>query len=239
VKNVFPLFYLALPCRYLSDKWIKKDGTMRQNEQNQQGSADLPEAVEQPVLEGEVLSAADLDEEAQQLRGEQQEVEANEGEQQLREAQQKADEYLDLLRRTQADFVNYRRRTVQEQAEARTTAQVALLNQLLPVLDDFERALEATPPDLGKHPWVQGLFLVARRLTTLLDQLGVQQIGTCGEQFDPRQHEAISMEASADVPEGSIVQVVRPGYVLGERIIRPAQVIVASAPEPVRDSSPY
>ena len=210
---------------------------MQQNEQNQQGRSDLPEAVEQPVLEGEVLSAADLDEEARQSRQEQQGVALDEGAQELRAVQQKADEYLDLLRRTQADFVNYRRRMTQEQAEARITAQIALLNQLLPVLDDFERALEVTPPDLEKHPWVQGLFLVARRLTTLLEQLGVQQIGACGDQFDPRQHEAISMEASADVPEGSIVQIVRPGYVLGERVIRPAQVIVASAPEPVRDPS--
>ena len=195
---------------------------MEQNEQKQQERGELPELVEQPGQEEEMQSA----------------FVADEAEQQLNEAQKKAEEYLDLLRRTQADFVNYRRRMNQEQAEARTTAQIALLNQLLPVLDDFERALEATPEDLTRHPWVQGLFLVARRLTTLLDQLGVQQIGTPGEQFDPRRHEALTLEARADVPEGTILQVARPGYVLGERVIRPAQVIVAGAPSSVVDASP-
>lgn len=143
---------------------------------------------------------------------------------------QKAEEYLDLLRRTQADFVNYRRRVGQEQAETRLAAQSELLNRLLPILDDFGRALGATPPDLSRQPWVQGLVLIARQLTTVLDQLGVQQLGTPGEPFDPRWHEAITTEARADVPEGTILQVLQPGYALGERIIRPAQVVVASSP---------
>jgi molecular chaperone GrpE len=80
---------------------------------------------------------------------------------------------------------------------------------------------------------VQGLSLVARRLTTLLDQLGVRQIGTQGERFDPRWHEAITTEERTDVPEGTILRVVQPGYVLGERVIRPAQVVVARVPSPV------
>lgn len=147
---------------------------------------------------------------------------------------QKAEEYLDLLRRTQADFVNYRRRVSQEQVETRLAAQSELLSRLLPILDDFGRALGATPPELAKHPWVQGLFLIARRLTTVLDQLGVQQLGTPGELFDPHWHEAITTEERADVPEGTILQVIQPGYALGDRVIRPAQVIVASAPPSVK-----
>lgn len=190
-------------------------------EQNEQGRGDLREEAEQPLSEEEAQSTAASDEEKQQLR----------------EAQQKAEEYLDLLRRTQADFVNYRRRMNQEQAEVRLNAQIGLLNQLLPILDDFERAVAATPADLAKNPWVQGLLLIARRLTALLDQLGVQQMGAPGEQFDPRLHEAITMESSADAPEGTIVRVVRAGYALGDRIIRPAQVIVAGAPSPVGGAS--
>jgi molecular chaperone GrpE len=193
---------------------------MEQNEQKQQG--ELPERVEQTDQEDQVQSA----------------FVADEAEQQLGEAQKKAEEYLDLLKRTQADFVNYRRRMNQEQSEARTTARIALLNQLLPVLDDFERALEATPEDLARHPWVQGLFLVARRLALLLEQLGVQQIGKAGEPFDPRRHEALTLEERADVPEGTILQVARSGYILGDRVIRPAQVIVAGAPSSVVDASP-
>jgi molecular chaperone GrpE len=182
---------------------------MQQNRQEQQAHRDLPQITEQPEQEGEPSLVPPL---AQQLTPE----------------QQKTEEYLDLLRRTQADFINYRRRMSQEQAEERILAQSALLSQLLPVLDDLGRALLSAPPELAEDPWVQGLFLIRRRLTTLLDQLGVQQIGTPGEPFDPRRHEAIMTEARADTPEGTILRVTQPGYALGERVIRPAQVSVAT-----------
>src|SRR5438309_8567207 len=193
---------------------------MQQNGQEQEERRRQQETVQQPERGGEPNSAADPAQVQQRLNAE----------------QQKAEECLDLLQRTQADFVNYRRRMSQEQAEGRIAAQSALLSQLLPVLDDLGRALGAAPPELATHPWVQGLFLVARRLTTVLDQLGVRQIGTPGEPFDPRWHEAITTEARADVPEGTILHVSRPGYVQGERIIRPAQVSVASAPPPKSDA---
>ena len=162
---------------------------MQQNGQEEQERKRLQQTTEQQAQESEPDSTATALPE--------------------QEEQQKAEEYLDLLRRTQADFVNYRRRMNQEQDEGRLAAKIELLDQLLPVLDDFGRALGTTPPDLAKHPWVQGLFLVARRLTTLLDRLGVRQIGTPGEAFDPRWHEALSVEARADTPEGTIVQVTR------------------------------
>ncbi len=192
---------------------------MQQNGQEQQDNRPQQQAAEQPEREGEPSSST---------------VSAQLG-QRLTAEQQKAEECLDLLRRTQADFVNYRRRMDQEQAEGRVAAQSAILSQLLPVLDDLGRALEAAPPELATHPWVQGLYLVARRLTKLLDQLGVRQIGTTGESFDPRWHEAITREARADVPEGTILHVAQPGYVLGERVIRPAQVSVAGTPSPVSE----
>jgi len=149
---------------------------------------------------------------------------------QLLEAEQhKSEEYLDLLRRTQADFINYKRRTGQEQNEERTSAQVAVLDQILPVLDDLGRALQSAPPELADQPWVQGILLVARRLMSVLEQLGVRQVGRAGEKFDPRWHEALTMQPQSDMPEGTILQVTRPGYALGERVIRPAQVIVAGS----------
>ena len=193
---------------------------MQQNGQEQQERSRLQQPVEQPEREGEPNSAP---------------ISAQ-GEQQLPAEQLKTEECLDLLRRTQADFVNYRRRMSQEQAEGRIAAQIALLSRLLPVLDDLGRALGAIPSELATHPWVQGLLLVERRLTTLLDQLGVRQIGTPGESFDPRWHEAITTEARADVPEGTILRVALPGYVMGERVIRPAQVSVAVTPSPLRDA---
>jgi len=192
---------------------------MQQNGQEQQEGKHQQQTTEQPEREGEPDSTTVSAQEEQRLTAE----------------QQRAEECLDLLRRTQADFVNYRRRMSQEQAEGRIAAQSALLSRLLPVLDDFGRALGAVPPELATHPWVQGLFLVARRLTTVLDQLGVQQIGAPGEPFDPRWHEAITAEERADVPEGTIVRVAQPGYALGERVIRPARVVVAQAPSQVSE----
>jgi molecular chaperone GrpE len=194
---------------------------MQQNEQMYEESKHLlQEVTEEPQQEGEPNSAS---------------VSAQ-IEQQLISEQQKAEEYLDLLRRTQADFINYRRRVGQELAEGRLAAQSELLSRFLPVLDDLGRALGAVPPELATMPWVQGLFLMARRLTALLDQLGVQRIGTPGEPFDPRWHEAITTEERADVPEGTILQVAQPGYVLGDRVIRPAQVVVTGIPSVNRDA---
>ena len=126
---------------------------MEQNGQEQQESSRLQQAAEQQEPGGEPNAAT---ESAQVEQGPSAE-------------QQKMEECMDLLRRTQADFVNYRRRMSQEQAEGRIAAQSELLNQLLPVIDDFGRALGAIPPDLAKDPWVQGLFLVARRLTAVFD----------------------------------------------------------------------
>jgi molecular chaperone GrpE len=180
---------------------------MQDNEQAQD-TTDSPQAA-----------AGDSDQDGTQL------------EQKLAAEQQKAEEYLDLLRRTQADFINYRRRINQELDEVRTTAQIDVLKQLLPVLDDLGRALEAAPPDLVGHPWVQGLLLVAKRLTATLNQLGIQQIGKVGETFNPHVHEAIAPEARSDVPPGTVLEVVRPGYVYRERIVRPAQVVVSSQNE--------
>ncbi|HVB72759.1 MAG TPA: nucleotide exchange factor GrpE [Ktedonobacteraceae bacterium] len=139
----------------------------------------------------------------------------------------KSEEYLDSLRRTQADFINYKRRAVQEQQDGRVASQAAMLEQLLPVLDDLGRALQSAPDEYANQPWVQGIFLVGKRLASTLEQMGVRQIGQVGEMFDPHLHEALMTRAGTGAPAGTIVQVTRPGYALGERIIRPAQVIVA------------
>ena len=158
----------------------------------------------------------------------------SQAEQQLEAEQRKSEEYLDLLRRSQADFANYKRRMNQEQGEARAAGQADAIQQLLPVLDDLGRALRSAPPELSDAPWVQGLVLVSKRLIATLEQLGVRQIGKPGDPFDPRWHEAVTMETRSDIPEGTILTVFRPGYALGERVIRPAQVIVSQAPSSAR-----
>lgn len=148
----------------------------------------------------------------------------------LAEMTQKADEYLRLAQRAQADFVNYRRRMDEERQQLAQTATLSLLQRLLPVLDDFERALaNATPGDL-ESSWGKGIALVERNLRGLLASEDVERIAAEGAEFDPREHEAVSRQPSTAVPEGHVLHVVRPGYRKGERVIRPAQVIVAAGP---------
>jgi molecular chaperone GrpE len=149
----------------------------------------------------------------------------------LAELEQKADDYLRLAQRTQADFINYRRRTEEERAQQAREANVAYLQRLLPVLDDFERALSNAAPEDLESSWGKGILLVDRNLRGLLCADDVQRISAEGTEFDPREHEALGSQPSADVPEGHVLHVVRQGYRKGERILRPAQVIVASKAE--------
>ena len=148
---------------------------------------------------------------------------------QLEAEQQKSEDYLDGLRRSQADFINYKRRSVQEQQDARVAAEAAVIERLLPVLDDLGRALDSAPAEFADQPWVEGIFLVRRRLFNTLEQMGVRQIGKVGEVFDPNIHDALMTQSGSGSPMGTVVQVTRSGYALGDRIIRPAQVIVAGA----------
>lgn len=148
---------------------------------------------------------------------------------QLESEQLKSEEYLDSLKRSQADFINYKRRTTQDQQEERAVAQIAVLEQLLPVLDNLGRAIQAMPAENADQPWAQGILLVGKQLFSTLEQMGVRQVGKEGEVFDPRLHEAVMSQPDTGRQAGTIVQVTRPGYALNERIIRPAQVIVASA----------
>ena len=164
-------------------------------------------------------------------QGEQQEanMRITELELQLEAEQHKSEEYLDGLRRSQADFINYKRRSMQEQQDARAAAGAAVIERLLPVLDDLGRALDSAPAEFADQPWVEGIFLVRRRLFATLEQMGVRQVGKVGEAFDPNIHDALMTQSGTGSPMGTVVQVTRSGYVLGDRIIRPAQVIVAGA----------
>jgi molecular chaperone GrpE len=153
-----------------------------------------------------------------------------------KEQASKADSYLDVAQRTQADFVNYKRRAERERAEEAQSARADLLSQLLPALDDLERALGHVPDALRDNPWAEGLPLVARQLRLALARAGVERLGAEGDAFDPRLHEAVAYQPRPGYSEGQIAHVARPGYRIGERIIRPAQVVVAQGGEPAGDS---
>jgi molecular chaperone GrpE len=145
-------------------------------------------------------------------------------------AQQQAQEYLALAQRAQADFQNFRRRAEQERAEAFDRGRGEVLLQMLPVLDDFERAMEALPAERRDEDWVQGLALIERKLRAALEGTGVERIAAEGQPFDPWEHEAVLHEARGDVAAGTVAAVARPGYRLGGRVLRPAQVVVAKEP---------
>lgn len=139
----------------------------------------------------------------------------------------KSEAYLDLAQRAQADFVNYKRRTSQELEQKIRDANAALLTQLLPILDDLDRALLNIPADIAEHPWSQGVTLIGQKLGNLLTQQGLEPIGAEGDLFDPRIHEAVAYEEHPTYDEGQVANVYRSGYRLRDRVLRPAQVVVA------------
>jgi molecular chaperone GrpE len=138
----------------------------------------------------------------------------------------KAAEYLDLAQRTQADFENYRKRAAKDMAAAGTRAKAGLLRELLPVVDNIERALGAVEPsDDGVG---QGLKLVYAELQGVLTRNGVEAMEPNGEPFDPTVHEAISTRPQDGAEPGTVVDVVEKGYKLDETVIRPARVVVSA-----------
>ncbi|HZO28921.1 MAG TPA: nucleotide exchange factor GrpE [Chloroflexota bacterium] len=146
---------------------------------------------------------------------------------QLAQAQSKADAYLDLAQRAQADFLNYKRRTAQELEQKIRDANGGLLTQLLPVIDDLQRALASIPADLADHAWPKGISLIGQKLQHILQQQGLAEIGGEGDRFDPHVHEAVAYEEHPVYDEGQVASVYRVGYRLNDRVLRPAQVVVA------------
>jgi molecular chaperone GrpE len=146
----------------------------------------------------------------------------------------KADEYLAGLQRERAEFTNYRRRTAEEREQMLGLASEDLIRKVLSIADDFDLAIENRPADLGGNGWVEGVAVIDRKLRSLLESEGVRPIeADPGTPFDPREHEAIANVPGSGHPEGTIVDVVRRGYKLRDRVIRPALVAVAAdAAEP-------
>lgn len=139
------------------------------------------------------------------------------------------DEYLGLLQRVQAEFDNYRKRALREREEAERQATSRLLAEMLPVLDDLERAAAlAAGPDLEPGALAPGLDLVRRKLSETLVKHGVAEIPALGEPFDPHVHEALlSRVPDAGQAEGTVIEVFSPGFTLHGRVVRPARVVVA------------
>jgi len=151
-------------------------------------------------------------------------------EEQLAQARAQAEEYLDNWRRTAADLSNYRKRAEREREELTRFSNAALLGRLLPVIDDFDRAMVALPADLRHLTWVEGVALIEHKLRVILEAEGLKPIEAIGKPFDPERHEAVLREETAGYPDGQVIAELQRGYELHGRVLRPALVKVAVAP---------
>lgn len=182
----------------MTDK--KKHKHEEEVKETQPAGAEMPEAAEQAPDESEALKR------------------------QIEEAEAKASEFKDSWLRSQAEFQNYRKRVERDNELMRSTMKGDIVKKVLPVLDDLERALQNRPDD---DAWAGGIELIVRKLQTIIESEGVKRIEAKGAAFDPNFHEAISHEPADGVESGFVIEVVQNGYMLGERVIRPAMVRVA------------
>ena len=155
-------------------------------------------------------------------------------------AGQTGEEYLAALQRERAEFQNYKRRTAEERMRELGLAGEDLIRKVLNVADDFDRAIEARPPKIADDPWFEGIAAIDRKLRQLLESEGVTTIdAAAGRPFDPRQHEAIVNVPDTGLAEGEIVEEVRRGYRLRDRVIRPALVAVATSTDTPADAQTH
>jgi molecular chaperone GrpE len=197
------------------------------DEQRRPPAEEAPVAPEdQPITARDEAGEPSGDEEAsneQELLEEKERVEAEDP---LARAQRERDEYLDLARRAQADFENYRKRAAREAAAAGERAKSGLVRELLPVVDNLERALTSAGQE--EQHLAEGVRLVHSELIAVLERNGVEQFDPSGERFDPSEHEALSMRDQDGAESGLVLDVVEKGYRANGTILRPARVVVSS-----------
>jgi molecular chaperone GrpE len=148
----------------------------------------------------------------------------------LADTQRERDEYLDLAKRTKADFENFRKRMAAEVQAAGARGKAEVIREVVPVLDDLERAIQAAgldPEGDSEDGLAHGVLLVFRSLRDTLARGGVEAVDPKGEKFDPMAHEALSTLPADGVESGTVVEVMQKGYRLGEQLIRPARVVVS------------
>jgi molecular chaperone GrpE len=193
----------------------------------QQPEAGEPSGEQDAAAEQEIVEAT----EEESAVGSPQSAEDHSADSGLRSADLIAerDKYLDLAQRTQADFENYRKRAAKDAATAGERVKAGLVRELLPVLDNLERALATAVHDDGdSSPVVEGVRLVRADLAGVLERTGVESFDPAGEPFDPTVHEALSTRPAPEgVHPGVVVDVVEKGYRLNDTVLRPARVIVS------------
>lgn len=193
---------------------------MTSNKDTEQHNAEAVEQEETIDVEAEEAKPPEEQGELESLKAE------------LEAAQTQAAEYLDGWQRTQAEFSNYKKRQEVDRAQLTALANATLMRKLLPVVDDFERAMGSLPLNLSKLTWCEGVSLIKLKMDALFESEGVTPIATAGQSFDPRYHEAVTYEEVEGYTDGQIIGEVQRGYMLNDRVLRPALVRVAKAPTP-------
>jgi len=145
------------------------------------------------------------------------------GQQALAEEREKAEKYLANWQRCQADFDNYKKRSEQEKGEVIEFANSALISNLLPIMNDLERAFASVPAELGESNWTEGIKLIYNKFKATLEAQGLTEIEAEGEPFDPRLHEAVMQKEGE---EGMVIEEIQKGYKFKGKVIRPSLVIV-------------
>jgi len=190
----------------------KGQGAVKAGEQEEQST---PESATGEIAEKDV---AKPEEKTVDIEALQQEIEKQ---------KELAKYHLDQWKRTAADLENYRKRTEKERGELVKFGHAVLITKLLPVLDDFDRAFQTLPAAFNSLTWTEGLALIDRKLRLALEQQGLKEIEALGKSFDPALHEALFQEQNNAYPDGQVTAVLQKGYMLHDRVLRPAIVKVA------------
>lgn len=149
---------------------------------------------------------------------------------QFQKTSHERDEYKDQLLRTMADFQNFRKRVQEEKRQIQERANESLIVDLLPVLDNFERALAGMESGVSLEAAIEGVKAIDRQFRAVLEVQKVKRVASVGQPFDPEHHDALALVESAEHDEGTVLEEVESGYKLGDRVIRPARVRVSKKP---------
>jgi molecular chaperone GrpE len=171
----------------------------------------------QEMMEATAVEATEtpVDGEVQALRDE------------LQQTQAKASEYLDGWQRARAEFANYKKRIERDQAQVHQNAAGNIIKRYLDILDDLDRAMKNPPQSGDGAAWANGIELIYRKFQSVLESEGVKTMEAEGQPFDPNLHEAISQDESPEHESGTVIDVIQQGYLLGDRVLRPARVRIA------------
>jgi molecular chaperone GrpE len=183
---------------------------VEENEQEQDQNLEETEEIEE-IIEPDLVEQVEID--ALKLE--------------IEELNQKSGEYLDGWQRERAEFVNYKKRMDREREQLKVNITGNVIRSYLEIIDDLELALKNKPAKGEGPTWAEGIELIYRKFLTMLETEGIKPMQVEGQIFDPNLHEAISQEPNEDFESGEIIEVVRNGYSIGERVLRPASVRVA------------